>query len=125
MAIPAAERILSAKYHICDMCGARVERNMLRYVLKMDIFAAYDTMQISFKDLSRDYEEEIRRLVEDIKNMDPKQLEEDVSKQLSFDLCRKCHQKFLKNPLGNGAGGEDASFPPFDVDDFLRQINRD
>lgn len=115
---------MGAKYHICDMCGSRIERDKLRYVLKMNVFAAYDTLEISPADLARDYEEEIRKLVEKMKEMDPKQLEEDVSKQFRFDLCRACHQKFLKDPVGNRGGRSRPGppLPPFDVDEFLRQI---
>jgi hypothetical protein len=106
------------------MCGKRIERNMPRYVLNMSVFAAYETLEIAAADLSRDYEEEIQELIEEIKKMDPKKLEEDIAKQLHFDLCRPCHQKFLKDPLGNqGKGGHSRSpLPPFDVDEFLRQM---
>jgi len=109
------------KYYTCDMCGARIEPVELRYVLKMNLFAAYDTMKIEPSDLERDYEEEIHKLIEKMEGMNPKELEEDVFKQLVFDLCRNCQQKFLKNPLGpSGKTAED--FPPFDVDDFLRRL---
>jgi hypothetical protein len=119
--------ILGEKYHICDMCGVRIEDDKLRYALEMKVFAAYDTLKLGPADLARDYEVEIRNLVEEMKRMDPRQLEEDVSKQLSFDLCRTCHQKFLKNPLGRrGARTKsDSSLPPFDVDEFLRRIREE
>jgi len=106
------------------MCGARIETNELRYVLKMNIFAAYDTMKLELSDLEKDYEDEIRNLVEKMEQMSPKELEEDVFKELKFDLCRKCQQKVLKNPLGSKTErGEVASdLPPFDVDDFLRRL---
>ena len=54
------------KYYICDMCGARIGQNDLRYVLKMNIFADYDTMEINPCDLEKDYGEEIKRLVADM-----------------------------------------------------------
>ena len=113
------------KYCSCDICGTRIERNELRYVLKMSIFAAYDRLQIELADLQKDYEEEIRKLVEKMKQMNPKELEEDVFKQFSFDLCRKCQQKFIKNPLGKRRDEEETpeETPPFDVDDFLRTLD--
>ncbi|RJP21364.1 MAG: hypothetical protein C4520_10145 [Candidatus Abyssobacteria bacterium SURF_5] len=112
------------KYYVCDMCGVRIELTELRYVLKMNIFAAYDTMKIEPSDLERDYEEEIQRLVEKMEAMNPKELEEDVFKHFTFDLCRSCQQKFLRSPLGapERAAGEN-EFPPFDVDDFLRRLD--
>jgi hypothetical protein len=112
------------KYYICDKCGGRIETTDLRYVLKMNIFAAYDTMKIEASELERDYEEEIHKLIEKMQGMSAKELEEDVFKQFSFDLCRNCQQKFLKNPLGTSEkSAKSADFPPFDVDDFLRRLN--
>jgi hypothetical protein len=90
----------------------------------MSLFAAYDTLEIAAADLSRNYEEEIQELIKEIKKMDPKKLEEDVAKQLHYDLCRACHQKVLKDPLGNRnhQNQSRSPLPPFDVDEFLRQM---
>jgi type II restriction/modification system DNA methylase subunit YeeA len=112
------------KYYRCDLCGTRIEASELRYVLKMNIFAAYDKLQIELSDLEKDYQNEIRKLIEEMEQMDPKQLEEDVFKQFNFDLCRRCQQEIIKNPLESRRGGGEpaAELPPFDVDDFLRQL---
>jgi hypothetical protein len=91
----------------------------------MNIFAAYDTMKLEASDLERDYEEEIQKLIEKMEGMNPKELEEDVFKQLTFDLCRNCQQKFLKSPLGIPEKANETDFPPFDVDDFLRRLDDD
>jgi hypothetical protein len=105
------------------MCGVRIEQSDLRYALKMNIFAAYDIMKIDVSDLERDYEEEIHRLIEKIEGMNPKELEEDVFKQFTFDLCRTCQRKLLKNPLGaSDKTSANTDLPPFDVDDFLRKL---
>jgi hypothetical protein len=106
------------------MCGAKIDINELRYVLRMDLFAAYDTLKIEQADMERDYEEEIKQLIEKMQGMNPKQLEEDVFKRLSFDLCRACQQKFLKNPLGVRPDNPHSVLPPFDVDDFLRRLDK-
>ncbi len=109
------------KYYVCDICGSKIKTTELRYVVKMSIFAAYDTMKIELSDLEKDYEEEIRDLIEKMEQMDPKQLEEDVFKQFTFDLCRKCQLRFIRNPLGKKRRTS-SNLPPFDVDDFLRQL---
>lgn len=115
------------KYYICDMCGARIGPGKLRYALKLTVFAAYDTLKIGFADLAEDYEDEIQELVEEMKDMDPRQLEEDVFKELSFDLCRSCQQGFIKDPLGKhrGRGTPGSSLPAFDVDEFLRRMEEE
>ncbi len=90
----------------------------------MSVFAAYDTLRIKLADLGKDHEQEIQRLVEEMRSMNPKRLEEDVFKELSFDLCRPCHRQFIGDPLGRERGRSEApaSLPPFDVDEFLRRI---
>jgi len=116
---------LAVKYYSCDMCGSRILPKDLRYVLKMNIFAAYDALEIDPSDLEKDYKDEIRRLIDEMENMDPKQLEEDVFKKFTFDVCRQCHKKFIKDPLGNRQKHEEpaSTLPPFDVDEFLRRLS--
>ncbi len=121
---PDTGKNLGAKYHVCDMCGARIEPDMPRYGIKMSVFASYDTLEITAADLASDHEEDIRKLVEEMKEMDPKQLEEDVAKQFNFDLCRPCRRKFIRNPLGD-RGDRDSSIPAFDVDEFLRKMREE
>jgi hypothetical protein len=106
------------------MCGTRIDSETPRYRLKMNVFAAYERLEIAAADVSRDYEEDIRKLVEEMEGMDPKRLEEDIAKQLNFDLCRPCQRKFLNDPLGN-RGGRRPSIPTFDVDEFLRKLRED
>lgn len=120
----SVERTEWVKYYECDMCGGRIEPKELRYVVKMTVFAAYDALEIELTDLERDYTEEIRSLIEKMEHMNPKELQEDVFKQLSFDVCRECQQKLIRNPLGNKAGSRKplSDIPPFDVDDFLRRL---
>ncbi|MBI4830992.1 MAG: hypothetical protein HY801_05450 [Candidatus Lindowbacteria bacterium] len=112
------------KYYECDMCGQRIQPKELRYVVKMSIYAAYDTLEIELTDLERDYTEEIRSLIRKMEHMDPKELQEDVFKEFCFDLCRECQQKLVRSPLGRKSSGEahPSGLPPFDVDDFLRQL---
>jgi len=39
---------------ICDRCGQPLEEGALRYVAKIQVFAAYDPLEISFEDLMRE-----------------------------------------------------------------------
>jgi hypothetical protein len=62
-----------------------------------------------------------------MEDMDPKQLEEDVFKQLNYDLCRRCQQRFIRNPLGyvRNTNEKSGELPPFDVDDFLERLDNE
>ena len=118
------ESVLGAKYHVCDICGTRIDGEATRYMLKMSVFAAYERLQINAADISRDYEEDIRKLVEEMEEMDPKRLEEDVAKHFNFDLCRPCQRKILRDPLGT-RGERQAPTSTFDVDEFIRKLREE
>jgi len=82
----------------CDLCKRDLDaENDLRYVVKMEIFAAMDT---STEDDDNDSLEQIQDTIgrqDDIMN---EAICEEVCQQLRFDLCPDCREKFVKHPLG-------------------------
>ncbi|MCK6482313.1 MAG: hypothetical protein HUU06_12250 [Planctomycetaceae bacterium] len=90
----------------CDRCG----KNLLvdeevRYLLRLEIVAAYDPPEIMPADLERDFDAEIRRLVRSMEGRDAVELEEEVAAVRRFDLCPPCRRALLADPLGGGGGG--------------------
>lgn len=82
----------------CDQCGKDLLNGSdVRYVVKMEVFAADDPAELTNDDLDVDHLEEIGQI-----------LSEDASesiltpayKKLRYDLCSGCHKKFLDDPLG-------------------------
>ena len=88
-------------HYSCDLCGKEllVEAD-LRYVVKLEVYAAYDPLEITEEDLEEDHMEEISQLIKQMDDMDEQALEDQVYKNFRFDLCPECHKKFLKDPLG-------------------------
>lgn len=86
--------------YTCDMCGREIKPHILRYKLNIDVIAAYDTLVITREDLKRDFQKEIKKLLERMKGRDEEELLEDIWKNFSFDLCQKCRNIYLKSPLG-------------------------
>jgi hypothetical protein len=86
--------------HICDRCGQPMEKNQLRYVAKIQVFAAADTLEITAEDLLKDPGDEIARLMRQCEDMTEEELMRDVFVELQFDLCRPCQRAYLANPLG-------------------------
>ncbi len=86
--------------HICDRCGQPMEKNQLRYVAKIQVFAAADTLEITAEDLLKDSEEEMARLLRQCADMTEEELMRDVYVEFQFDLCRSCQRAYLANPLG-------------------------
>jgi hypothetical protein len=88
----------------CDLCGKTLQADAdTRYVVKIEVYAAYDPMEIDQDDLADDHGDEIRDLLDEMEDMESEELEDQVYKTFRFDLCPDCHEAYLKDPLGRGA----------------------
>lgn len=76
-----------------------LEKGQLRYTLKIQLFAAYDELEISGSDLLKSHKKEIQSLIEQTKHMSEEELMREVYVALQFDLCRNCQGEYLKQPL--------------------------
>jgi hypothetical protein len=85
----------------CDLCKRELDpHDDLRYVVKMEVYAAFDPAAADADEDDRDHLEEIQDILERMEDSDSDQIGEDVYQQLRFDLCPDCRRKFVKNPLG-------------------------
>lgn len=84
---------------LCDRCGRPLAENELRYVARVEVFAAPTTLEISAEDLERDRTEEIARLTEQCEGKTEAELMEDVYVNFEYDLCRPCQRDFIRSPL--------------------------
>ncbi len=85
----------------CDRCGLSLLANEdVRYKLEIKCWAAYDTLELSPQALREtDFDAEIKRLVAACEKQSPEELEAQVYKEWSFDLCLRCQKEFVKDPL--------------------------
>lgn len=87
-------------HYTCDLCQREMNpREDLRYVVKIEIAAAFDPVANDEED-DRDHLEEIQDLLEHLEDAPSDQIGEDVYQELRFDLCPDCRKRFIKNPLG-------------------------
>ncbi len=93
---------MNATNRQCARCGQPIETGALRYVAKIQVYAAYDPLEITFEDLSRDHSDEITRLVEQCADMTEEELMRDVYVQFQFDLCRPCQRAYVAQLLRTG-----------------------
>ena len=85
----------------CDLCKRDLDpEDDLRYVVKMEVYAAFDPAAANEDEDDRDHLQEIQDMLERLEDADDDQIGDDVYQQLRFDLCPECRKKFLKNPLG-------------------------
>jgi len=88
----------------CDLCGRDLNpEEDLRYVVKMEIFAAFDPELSDDDEDDRDHLQEIQDILERLEDAENDQIGDDVYQQVRFDLCPECRKKFVRNPLGREA----------------------
>ncbi len=89
-------------HYNCDMCGkSLVPEEDDRYVVKIEIYAACDSMDVDDdEDLINDLEEDDDDVDEDeVDNIDPEEIDGVEYKTFRYDLCSKCHSRYLQDPL--------------------------
>jgi len=85
----------------CDICGKTLLLDEdVRYIVNVEVLAAYDPLELTQEDLNKDFRKELRELVERMKDMDPEKAQDSVYRKLRFDLCPTCQKEYLKDPLG-------------------------
>jgi len=85
----------------CDLCKRELDlEEDLRYVIKIEVYAAFDPTATSEDENDRDHLQEIQDILECLEDADDNQIGDDVYQHLRFDLCPECRKKFLQNPLG-------------------------
>ncbi|MEK7679656.1 MAG: hypothetical protein AAB356_05645 [Deltaproteobacteria bacterium] len=74
-------------------------KGSLKYILEIRSFADFDGY---LEDYDGDIEEGINDLLDAMESADPKAIEEDVSKEQLFILCKACRDRFISDPLQTG-----------------------
>ena len=88
----------------CDLCGQPLDDR--RYVVRLEVFPAFDPEDITEADLQGDHLQEVAddlNLMALMGAQASAQIEDCSSKEFRFDLCTRCHAKYLKDPLGRDA----------------------
>ena len=91
-------------HHSCDGCKRLIDpQHSLRYVLRMEVYAAMETSDTDSDEGDRDHLTEIHDILEHIEDTESDELGDNLYQQLRFDLCPECRQKFLNNPIARDA----------------------
>ena len=84
----------------CDLCGkALLIDEAVRYEARIQVYAAYDPLELTPDDLDQDHRAQIRALLEKLEGLDPQEIEDSVHKEFLFDLCMACQRRYLRDPL--------------------------
>jgi len=85
----------------CDLCGHPLGER--RFVVKMEVHPAFDPEEIDEDDLDADHLQEISDLIAEMETSGKSELDDCGSKRYRYDLCPRCRQRFLEDPLGRDA----------------------
>ncbi|MEN1681924.1 MAG: hypothetical protein AAGJ46_20270 [Planctomycetota bacterium] len=83
-------------HYTCDGCQRPIdEDNDTRYVVRVEVYAPVE--QDDDASSERDHLEEIDELLERADGLDA--ANDDLYKQVRFDVCSECREALLRNPL--------------------------
>src|ERR1700730_3902471 len=107
--VPDARRFIhredcSMIHYSCDLCKRLIDaEDDLRYVVKIEVYAAIDPVEVDTGADDRDHLQEMQEILQRMEEAGSDAVGDDVYQQLRFDLCPECRKKFAKNPLGREA----------------------
>jgi hypothetical protein len=98
------KRVCRGEYNVmttrlCDRCGQLIDEKALRYIAKIQVYAAYDPLNIDFGDATRDRSKEIQAVLKSCEGLSEEELMRDVYVEFQFDLCRACQRSYVQDPL--------------------------
>ncbi len=82
----------------CDLCGKHLDDR--RFVVKLEVYPAFDPEEFSEEDLDADHLQEISAILDEMHETGAPATEDFGPKQMRYDLCPDCHCRYLKDPLG-------------------------
>lgn len=83
----------------CHNCGRELLKGTLKYVVEIRSFADFDGY---LEEYEGDVEDGITELLEAMGSSDPADLEDDVSTELIYILCKSCRDRFVSDPFQTG-----------------------
>ena len=87
-------------HYTCDRCKRVLDpADDLHYVVKMEVYAVMDPVDIDQLEDDRDHLLEVHEILEHTDADEDNCVGDHLYQKQRYDLCPECHRKFLKNPL--------------------------
>lgn len=83
----------------CDLCGTELRPGQDHYVVKIEVFARHDPAQLIEEDLEEDHMEAVSQLLRELDDDEAADAVQRARHYLRYDLCSRCRQRYLDNPL--------------------------
>lgn len=85
--------------YTCDSCHREIDEDEVRYVVRLEVYAAHDPIDPEAIDGDRDHLEEMHEILQRMDDVANEMISDEVYEHKRFDLCAACRKRFLKNPL--------------------------
>jgi hypothetical protein len=85
----------------CDLCSRELSDE--RYVVRIEVYPGFDPEEVDEEQLDADHLQAISEALQEVEETGKLELEDCGTKAFRFDLCPRCHKKFVKDPLGRDA----------------------
>lgn len=91
-------------HYTCDACRRAIDTDSEpRYVVRLEVYAAVDEDGDRLAD-DADHLQEIEDLLDGVEDLDGDDADPTLYKQVRYDLCEACRERFLSNPFGRNVG---------------------
>lgn len=91
-------------HYSCDRCKRILDpEEDQRYVIKVEVFAAMDPLEMDEMDDDRDHLSEIEDILERLDDDDCNGFGNESHRKQRYDLCEDCMKKYVRNPIGREA----------------------
>jgi hypothetical protein len=85
----------------CDRCDkSLLIDESVRYEVRIVVVAAYDPMEITREDLARHDPAQWEALLAQLESLGEREAQDQVHREMRFDLCPSCQEEYLRRPLG-------------------------
>ena len=87
-------------HYTCDLCGEALSDQ--RYVAKVEVTPAFEPPQICEADLEADHLQQVADYLAQMgDNLAAASAEDEMQRrEFRFDLCPRCHRRYVADPLG-------------------------
>jgi len=84
---------------LCHRCGAQLTPGAGNfYVVRIEAMADPSTPPMTEQDLQQDFDAMFERLLEQMKDMSPQELMDQVYRRLTIHLCSRCYKVWIEDP---------------------------
>ena len=85
--------------HICDRCYRPMPSKAPRYLVTIQVTAAVEPLEITEEDLQQDTKAAVQEALAAASEQSEAEAMRDVHVEIHYDLCRKCQQEYLQQPM--------------------------